>query len=383
MIYLDYNATAPLHTDVKKAMDEVAGLPLNPSSIHAAGREARRFKEDARRKILDFVSAEALVFCGSGTEANNLALSQVGRMENGESRIIISAVEHDSIYKAAENPIIIPVDESGLLDLEELTKQFSILNSQFSILVSIIMANNETGVVQDIPAIAEIVHEHDALLHIDAVQAFGKIDLDFAKLGADMMTISCHKIGGPVGVAALCHRPNLELKPILKGGGQEMGKRSGTEDVKGIVGFAATTKIGVQSESGDEPALSNAPAERQQTRRGAIKKLRDYLEEEISKLAPDAIIHGQDAPRIPNTSNISMPNMEAATQLIHFDSKGICVSSGSACSSGKVETSRVLEAMNAPLSKNAIRISLGWGTTKEEVDKFIAEWSELYKRASS
>ena len=328
-------------------MDEVMGKPLNPSSIHAAGREARKIKEAARKKILDFVGAEALVFCGSGTEANNLALNQA-------SEYVISSVEHDSIFKTAEDAEIVGVDCNGLLDLEQLK-----LKAENSKLVSIIMANNETGVIQDIKKIAEIVHANGAMLHVDAVQAFGKIDLDFKNLGADMMTISAHKIGGPVGVAALVFRADLELKPILKGGGQEMGKRPGTESVAGICGFAASCELKVES-----------------------LKLRNYLEEEVLKIAPDAIIHGKGAARVGNTSNISMPNMESATQLIHFDSKGICVSSGSACSSGKVEVSRVLVNMGAPLPKNAVRISLGWETSKEDIDKFLAEWKILYKRTN-
>lgn len=349
MVYLDYNATAPLHPDVKLAMDEVSALPLNPSSIHAAGRAARKIKENARKKILNFVGAPALVFCGSGTEANNLALAQ-------KDIHVISAAEHDSIFKTAKTPKIIPVAQDGLVNLQELEASIS-----EGCLVSVLLANNETGVVQKMKPIAELCKANGAMLHIDAVQAFGKIRLNMQELGADMMTICAHKIGGPVGVAALCHRADLELKPIIFGGGQEKNKRPGTENVAAIVGFAAATEIGD---------------------REAIKNLRDGLESEITRIAPDAVIHGQNSPRIPNTISVSMPNMEAATQLIHFDGKGICVSAGSACSSGKMETSRVLENMNVPMLKNAIRVSIGWATTKEEIDKFLNEWESLYKRAS-
>ena len=347
MIYLDYNATSPLHPKVKEAMIEAMGEAQNPSSIHAAGRAARKLKEDARKKILDFVGAEALVFCGSGTEANNLALAQ-------SEKHMISSVEHDSIFKTARNPEIVNVDINGLVKLDKLEEKIS-----EGCLVSIILANNETGVIQNIKPIAELCKKHNAILHIDAVQAFGKIGLNMQELGADLMTICAHKIGGPVGVAALCHRADLELKPILFGGGQEKNKRPGTENLTAIIGFAKSCEL-----------------------EQVTPELRDYLENRISKIAPDIVIHGKNSPRIANTTSISMPNMEAATQLIHFDSKNICVSAGSACSSGKMEESRVLHEMNVPMLKNAIRISLGWKTEKDDIDKFLNEWESLYKRAN-
>jgi len=290
-----------------------------------------------------------------------LALNQ-SRELSGESRVIISSVEHESVFKAAANATIIDVDKNGLLKIEELEKKLSMVNGQCS-LVSIILANNETGVIQDIKSIAALAHKYGALIHIDAVQAFGKIPLNFADMGVDMMTISAHKIGGAVGAAALVHKKDLELKPLMFGGGQEHNKRPGTENIVGIVGFAASCEVFTSPSPSYEEA-----------------NLRDYLEAEILKVAPDTIIHGSGAKRLPNTTNISMPNLQAATQLIHFDSKGICVSSGSACSSGKVEESRVLKAMDVPLRKNAIRISLGWGTTKAEIDVFVKEWKELYER---
>ena len=262
------------------------------------------------------------------------------------------------------------------MNLDELSSN---LESRTSNLVSIILANNETGVIQKIQPITQLCKKHGAMLHIDAVQAFGKIRLNMAELGADMMTICAHKIGGPVGVAALCHRADLELTPILFGGGQEKNKRPGTENLPAIIGFAAATEIGfvetAMSPRSGVPCGGNAVV-------GTIKNLRDYLEAGLLKIASDAVIHGKDSPRIPNTTSISMPNMEAATQLIHFDSKDICISAGSACSSGKMETSRVLENMNVPMLKNAVRISLGWGTTQEEIDNFLNEWEELYKRAN-
>lgn len=373
MIYLDYNATSPLHPDVNAAMHAVEGVPLNPSSIHAAGRAARKIKEEARAKLMEFVGAQALVFCGSGTEANNMALLQ-------KPKNIITNVEHESVFKAAVDPIIISVDEGGLVKLDQLE---AALKDNENALVSIILANNETGIVQKMKPISALTKQYGAMLHIDAVQAFGKIRLNMVELGADLMTICPHKVGGPVGTAALCHRADIELIPFMKGGGQEKNKRPSTENVVAIAGFAATIELGIMSEAEAEPAMSlrSGVLSEEQARRGTIKELRDYFEGEILKITPDTIIHGKDSPRLPNTSNISMPNMEAATQLIHFDSKKVCVSAGSACSSGKIEESRILKEMGVKNSKNAVRVSIGWNTSKTEIDQFIEVWAELYQRA--
>ncbi len=384
-VYLDYNATAPLKPQIKAAMDEVLGEPLNPSSIHSSGRKARKLVEDARQKILQRVSGEALVFCDSGTEANNLALGQIGRTENGERKteIIVSAIEHDSIFKV-ENPIIINVNKNGVVDVDDLKSKLSVHRSPLTVLVSIMLANNETGVIQPIRDIAKIAHQYGALVHTDAVQAFGKIDIDFKELGVDMMTISCHKIGGPVGAAALVHRAGLELKPIMFGGGQEKNKRPGTENVAAIAGFGKLAE-NVSREtfvvSGERKTENGKEEEKLFTVHRS--PFTEYLESEIKKFAPDAVIFGENSPRLPNTTCIAMPEIEAATQLIHFDTSGICISTGSACSSGKVEDSRVLKAMNAPLAKNAIRVSTGWATSKADMDKFIKSWRELYLRAKN
>ena len=347
MIYLDYNATAPLRPEVEAALDKVSGEALNPSSIHAQGKKARKLVEEARGKILNFINAEALIFCGSGTEANNLALHQ-------RDKVIVSAIEHDSVYKSPRKIGEIKVDENGIVDLNHLQE---LLTSEFYPLVSVMLANNETGVIQPIKKIAKIVHQHGALLHCDAVQAFGKIPINFKELGVDLLTLSAHKVGGPVGAGALVYKKEIEIKPLMFGGAQEKNKRPGTENVAAIIGLAALTEIKNQQSD-----------------------LRDYLETEIKKIAPEAIIFGEKFLRLPNTTCLSMPGVESMTQLIHFDTNGICISSGAACSSGKVEVSRVLKAMNAPYATCAIRVSTGWKTTKGEIDQFIQKWAEIYQR---
>lgn len=355
--YLDHNATSPLRPEVREAMLEQMGKPLNPSSIHALGREARKLAEDAKAKIVASVGGAKMIFCGSGTEANNLALAQ-------RDVQIITSIEHDSIFKAAKTPTIIGVDSQGLLKLDELEKA---LESRTSNLVSLILANNETGVVQRMKPIAALCKQYGALLHLDAVQAFGKIRLNMAELGADMMTICAHKVGGPVGAAALVFDPKIELVPFMLGGGQQQGKRAGTENVVALVAFAKLAEM--------MPHLLRE-AEK-------MRELRDYLEAEIQQMCPTAIIHSSNAPRLPNTSNIGMPNVQSATQLIHFDAANIMVSSGAACSSGKVEVSRILLAMNAPLAANAVRVSVGAGNTKAEIDFFVEKWAELWRRVAS
>ena len=339
MIYLDYNASAPMHPKVKQVMFELAGNALNPSSIHASGRSARKIVEEARAKILQSVNAKALVFCGSATEANNLALAQA-------PNIIASAIEHDSVWKLKSSEF--RVHGSGVVDLEDLEKKLATNSQELTTIVSIMLANNETGIIQPVKEAVKIAKKYGALVHSDAVQAYGRINIDFEDLGVDFITIAAHKIGGPVGVAALMHKPNIELKPFIKGGGQEKNKRAGTENVLAIHGWAAIAGDGVQ-DSG----------------------LRDYLEINLPTII------GKDLPRLPNTSCVIHPKMAAATLLIHFDTNGICVSSGSACSSGKVEVSRTLKVMGVENAGNAIRVSTGWNTTKEDIDAFLESFSKL------
>ena len=393
-IYLDYNATAPMRPEVALAMSALYGQPLNPSSIHSSGRAARKLVEEARGLVLTSVSAvgQGLVFAGSATEANNLVLYQVASCKLQGSSIIVSAAEHDSVHKGRDKEV--RVLESGVIDLEDLEKTLSLETCNLK-LVSVMLANNETGVIQPITKVVEIAKRYGALVHTDAVQAYGRININFAELGVDFMTISGHKAGGPVGVAALVHKREIELKPLMFGGGQEKNKRPGTENAIAIHGlgvFAARFANPSLPSPLGEGIRGKAPLpeggvggglipQNNVPRETKLSGLNKHLEDEITKQAPNAVVVGANSARLPNTSCIIMPLVEAATQLIYFDSSGICVSSGSACSSGKVEVSRSLKAMGINHAKNAIRVSTGWATTKNDIDAFIAKWIELYNKS--
>lgn len=354
--YLDHNATSPLRPSAKAAMLAAMEVTGNASSVHGEGRAARNIVDDAREAIARElgVIAPVVVFTSSGSEANNLAIKGVA-----VERLLISAIEHPSVIEAAKasgkSVETIPVTPDGIINLDGLRA----LLPGGTALVSIMLANNETGVIQPIREIAALAHEHGSLLHTDAVQAFGKIPVNFGLLGADMMTISAHKFGGPVGAGTLIARDRLPLEPLIHGGGQELRRRAGTENVPAIAGFAAA-------------AFDT---------RTDIRGLRDKLEAELE----DAVIFGQGAERLPNTTCFAVPGMKAETLLMAFDLEGIAVSSGSACSSGKVAKSHVLAAMGvAPeLAGAAIRVSLGWNTTSEHIEHFIAVWRRIRARRRS
>ena len=360
LIYLDYNATAPIRPAVVKAMAAAMERPLNPSSVHSFGRQAKRLIDEARHKITQSVGAEGynVVFTSSGTEANNLALK-----ENGESRLFVSSVEHSSVLNVNPKAEKIAVNENGIVDLAALENQ---LAPNRRAVVSVQLANNETGIIQPIAEIAHIVHAAGGMLHVDAVQGLGKISVDISKLNADLFTLSAHKVGGPQGVGALLFKPGIEIHPQILGGGQELGLRAGTQNVAGIVGFGVAVE---------------ALAELQNKFR-YVEILRDRMEAEIKSLSPEAIVIGQGIERLPNTSCITMPGVKNETQLIHFDLQNIAVSAGAACSSGKVNVSHVLLAMGLEKeqAETAIRISLGTETTQTEIDRFTAAWKELYTR---
>jgi cysteine desulfurase len=357
--YLDYNATAPMRPEVVEKMAELQALPLNPSSVHGAGRHAKKLLEDARAQIAQHLSLfpNEVIFTASGTEANNMVLNGfAGR------KIFISATEHASIYKAAGNAVKIPVDMQGVLDLVALDRL--LVEHKDPALVSVILANNETGVIQPIEEIAKIVHAHNGLLHTDAVQAVGKMPLDFGKMGVDMMSISAHKCGGPVGVGALIMKSTLAIKPLLAGGGQELGRRAGTENIPAIVGFAESI----------ERSFNN---DWQQ-----IELLRNLVENGLQQLVPDIVVFGQKSNRLCNTSSIAMPGVSNEVQLMHFDLAGIAVSAGSACSSGRVEPSHVLAAMGVSTEQasTVIRASLGWASSEVDVKAFVNAWKSLYEK---
>ena len=359
--YLDYNATALGRPEVGVAVADALALAGNPSSVHAPGRRARACLEDARAQVaaLAGTSPENLLFTGSGTEANNLALSGPR-----PARILASAIEHPSILRpAAERPggfALIPVDGHGVVDLGAL-KALLAEPSDGPVLVTVMMANNETGVLQPSEKVVEIAKQAGALVHIDAVQAAGRVALEFDRLGADLMSLSAHKLGGPKGVGVLVKRAEITLAPLIAGGGQERSLRAGTENLPGIAGF------GRAAHSALAELTDGTEIERQ-------RDLRDRLEAAIAAATPAVVVVGGQVPRLVNTSCLAFPGVAAETLVIAFDLEGFAVSAGSACSSGKVEASHVLAAMDlAPgLASSAIRISVGYATTIQEIDAFVA-----------
>jgi cysteine desulfurase len=368
-VYLDWNATTPLRPEAKAAMAAAWELSGNPSSVHAEGRHARRLVEDARAAVAVAVGAlpRDVIFTSGGTEANASALTPGLRGPAGShvQRLLISAVEHASVMaggRFAANAISkIAVTPSGLVDLGDLRTK---LASGPAALVSIMAANNETGALQPIREAARIVHEAGGLLHVDAIQALGKLPLDIKALGADVTTLSAHKIGGPKGVGAVVLSEGLlGVEPLLRGGGQERGHRAGTENVAGIAGFGAAVKAAMGALEADRPRLEG---------------LRDRLEAGLRQ-NPGAIIFSRDVPRVPNTTLFTVPGLRAETAVIGFDLAGVAVSSGSACSSGKVQPSHVLEAMGfgPKLAEGAVRLSLGWSTTETDIDSALQAWRKL------
>jgi cysteine desulfurase len=357
--YLDYNATAPVRPAVTEAMCAVLAQTGNPSSVHRFGREARRALEGARAAVAALVGAapEQVVFTSGGTEANNQAL------RSARGAVAVSAIEHVSVLAAAPDAVRIAVDVEGRVELGALERE---LARRAPDVVSIMLANNETGVIQPVRDVVEIARRHGARVHCDAVQAGGKLAIDMTALGVDLLTLSAHKFGGPQGVGALVVRAGLEPEAFLCGGAQERRWRPGTENLPGIVGFGRACEL----------ALADADW-RQRT--GA---LRDRLEAQIAALAPAARVFGRGAERLPNTSCLTMPGVSNQTQLIAFDLAGIAVSTGSACSSGKVGPSHVLAAMGVDPGEaaSAVRISLGWASTLDDVDRFVDAWSRLYVR---
>jgi cysteine desulfurase len=357
--YLDYNASAPVRPEVALVMAAALDRTGNPSSVHEAGRKARAALEDARAAVAALVGAppEAVVFTSGGTEANNQALQSVA------GRKLVSAIEHDSVLAAAPDALRIAVDRDGVIDLDGLGGQ---LETVHPALVSVMLANNETGVLQPVREVVERARRHGALVHCDAVQAAGKLPIDAKALGVDFMTLSAHKLGGPPGIGALVLGPQIEPTPLHRGGAQERRWRPGTENLPGIVGFGRACELAAA-----DPGW--------QHRVGA---LRDRLEAAITAIAPDARVLGAGAPRLANTSCLTMPGVSNQIQLIDFDLAGIAVSAGSACSSGKVGPSHVLAAMGiaAEAAQTAIRVSLGWASTDADVDRLAAAWGRLYQR---
>ncbi|GFT84915.1 cysteine desulfurase IscS [Nephila pilipes] len=363
-VYADYNATAPISENVKKSIFEVLlKQTLNPSSLHKRGQEARKILQDARdnvRGAIGVSSDKEIVFTSGATEANNLVMRGIAGYLH-----IISAIEHPSILNSACNPYIIPVNQEGIVDFLELEKILSELKGNKAI-VSVMMANNETGVIQPIEEIAEIAHKFGAICHTDTAQSVGKIKVNMEDLGVDLLTLSAHKFGGVTGSGVLIFNKELAIEPIIIGGGQEKGFRGGTENIVAIAGLSA--------------ALQNIPD--LLSKMDEVKELRDQLECELLNLASDIRIFGKNSKRLPNTSFIYMPGVKSDVQLMHFDLNHIAVSNGSACSSGKVEPSHVLLAMGATKEQAecSIRISIGPETKPQDIKKIVDCWYNIYKK---
>jgi cysteine desulfurase len=368
-VYLDWNATTPLRPQARDAMAAAWDLCGNPSSVHAEGRQARKLIEDARARVAGAVGAlpRNVIFTSGGTEANALALTSGLRRGSGlpAERLVVSAIEHASVLAGGRFPPeaieTVGVARSGLLDLDHLRE---ILGDGPPALVSVMLANNETGAVQPVAEAGEIVHAAGGLLHVDAIQALGKIPFDISEMNADLVTLSAHKIGGPKGVGAVVLAEGLlGFEPLLRGGGQELGRRAGTENVAGIAGFGAAVKAAMGSLESDAVRLES---------------LRDRLENGLRDTT-DAVVFADGAPRLPNTTLFTVPGLKAETAVIGFDLAGVAVSSGSACSSGKVQPSHVLEAMGfgPELAQGAVRLSLGWSTSDADIDRCLEAWRKL------
>ncbi len=359
-IYLDYNATAPIRAEAVKVMLECCkNICGNPSSLHHFGQQAKQAVDRARFQVAQLLNAPPaqLVFTSGGTESNNMAIRGVAALSRDKKQLITCRSEHSSVlnvFKKLEKDgfdiTYIPVDGNGLLDLKALDDA---LNDKTA-LVSIMLANNETGVIQPIKEIAELVHRNGALLHIDAVQALGKMPVDVIELGADLLTVSGHKIGAPKGIGALYIRVGCKIEPLLFGGNQETRRRSGTENVPGIVAFGQvcdtmTAKLNFEIEQ--------------------LRHLGELLENLIVKNIPGAVINGAGAMRIPNTVNISFPGHESDTLMMMLDMKGVAVSSGASCSAGSGEPSHVLKSMglSQELLYSGLRFSVGINNTPEEI----------------
>jgi cysteine desulfurase len=371
-VYLDWNATTPLRDEARRAVSDALDLPGNASSVHAEGREARKWIEGARAAVAKAVGTvpRNVVFTSGGTEANALALAPNLRRGTGPAveRLVVSAIEHASVLSGGRFPRelieTVRVTPAGVVDLDHLRQ---LLRAGPPALVSVMLANNETGAIQPIAEVAEIAHAAEGLLHVDAIQAFGKIPLDLAETGADLLTLSAHKIGGPKGVGALALSEGLSgLEPLLRGGGQELSRRAGTENVAGIAAFGAAAAA----------AMSALPAEG-----GRLGALQERLENGL-RLTPDVIVFSHSTQRLPNTTLFTVPGLKAETAVIGFDLAGIAVSSGSACSSGKVQPSHVLEAMGfePEIAQGAVRLSMGWSTRDADVDRCLEAWRKLFDR---
>lgn len=380
-VYLDHNATTAIRPAVLSRMADVLAMTGNPSSIHAEGRSKRRVVEDARRDVAALVGADdaCVTFTSGGTEASNLALSpsiRDPRDPRRVTRLFVSAVEHPAVAAGArfsrDAVTVVPVDREGVIDLAALDRAFATAAAEHPderALLALMAANNETGVIQPVAQAARIVKIHGGLVHVDAVQAAGKIPVDMKTLGCDFLALAAHKFGGPAGVGALvrAHEGLHVAEPALRGGGQEKGWRGGTENAGGIAGMGVAAR--------EAAAGLDAFAR--------LAALRDELEAGLARLGP-VTVFGGGAPRLPNTSCFASPGVAGSTALISLDLAGIAVSTGSACSSGKTKASPVLDAMGVDhdLSRGMLRISFGWTSDRADVGRFLDAWTKIAQRAT-
>ncbi len=374
MIYFDYNATAPLHKNVIKKIQSLKFEEFgNPSSVHKIGRNSKKVVEEVRRNILSILKAKNydLIFTSGATESNNLAIK--GFIKKNNIKTIYSLeTEHASVIDVVKSLEIekkfFKTNSNGTVNLKEIEEVLSKQTTPF--LVSIMFANNESGIIHPINEIAKIVKKYKGIIHCDGVQSLGKIEIDLDSLDVDLFSISSHKIGGPTGIGALLINTRNNITPEIIGGGQEKNLRSGTENFLGILGFGEA-----MNEVKNLTKICNSE----------IKNNRDLLETNLKKLSNEIKIFGEDADRLANTCYFAYPSMTSENQVIALDQKGICVSSGAACSSGKVEPSHVLKAMKVDdkYIHSAIRVSLGWESTKEQVETFFNVWkSDCFKNGA-
>ena len=356
-VYLDHNATSPLRPEAFDAMLDALRTGGNASAVHGVGRKARGLIDKARRQVAERVGAlpAEVIFTSGGTEANNMALAGSSRR-----RVLISAIEHESVQRAVPDADVVPVDGEGVLDLAALERKLAASNEPA--LVSVMFANNETGVLQPMADVVRIARKADALVHCDAIQAVGKVPVDPHGIGIDYLSVAAHKLGGPTGAGALIVRGDAPFASNRFGGGQETNRRAGTENLSGIVGFGAAAEAA----------------------NGLDAALRDRTEAALRAIAPQARVFASGTKRLPNTTCVSMPGVSAATQVMALDLANVCVSAGSACSSGKVHRSAVLAAMGVEDAEagSAIRISFGWNSQAEDIDRLIAAWRDLYIRVA-
>jgi cysteine desulfurase len=376
-IYLDANAGAPLHPEVRAAMVAALDVAANPSSVHAEGRQARALIEAARAEVAGAVGVrpENVILTSGATEASALALTPkliAGEGAGRAGHLYVGATEHPCVLAGGRFPpeavSRLPVHPSGVLDLDALERVLGQHDhSSGAPYVAIMLANNETGVIHPVPEAARIVNAHGGLAFCDAVQALGRIPLDINSLGVDFLALSAHKFGGPQGMGALILADDdLRPEPLMKGGGQEHRRRAGTENVAGAVGFGVAARRAAHH-------LSHADR---------LLALRDTLEGKLLAVSPEAKIAGADTERLPNTTMFALPGFSAETMVIAFDLKGVAVSAGSACSSGKVAASHVLSAMGLPadITGSGVRVSLSAVNDDADVEGFIAAWSSIYTR---